>query len=187
MNDREYRGEYLRWLYFQVDGFNPLTEGGAMYFMLLNYLYSQDYYSVIEMDENRKVEGGNLRSMFECDSCAILTDNIPEEEVSVLEVLVAMAMNFRELNNDKEPIALYFWEMISNLGLIDCTDEHWSRSTEEYVERVIDDFLDRDYEPDGTGGLFPLEDPQEDQTEVELWYQLAAYYLENYYEYDSEV
>jgi hypothetical protein len=33
----------------------------------------------------------------------------------------------------------------------------------------------RTYEPNGVGGFFPLENPNEDQREVELWYQMSAY------------
>ena len=71
--------------------------------------------------------------------------------------------------------------------MLNCTDLDWVEGVEEYVDNIIDTFLDRDYEANGDGGLFPLLAPQEDQTEVELWYQLSAYYMENYYEYDSEV
>ena len=185
MNSRKCKEEYLRWLYFQVDGFNPFN--GTMYLTLLNRLYNRDFYVVVDMDENRRIDGFNLRELFESDDCPMMGEGSLNDEVSVLEVLVALAMSFRELNNDKEPVAFYFWEMIGNLGLLNCTDLDWVEGVEEYVDNIIDTFLDRDYEANGDGGLFPLLDPQEDQTEVELWYQLSAYYMENYYEYDSEV
>jgi hypothetical protein len=38
----------------------------------------------------------------------------------------------------------------------------------------------REYFPSGKGGLFPLENPREDQTKVEIWYQMHAYVMENY-------
>jgi hypothetical protein len=32
----------------------------------------------------------------------------------------------------------------------------------------------------GLGGMFPLEDPREDQRAIEIWYQMMAYINENY-------
>jgi hypothetical protein len=35
------------------------------------------------------------------------------------------------------------------------------------------------YTTSGYGGLFPLEEPKEDQRKVEIWYQMMAYLGEN--------
>jgi hypothetical protein len=43
------------------------------------------------------------------------------------------------------------------------------------VEDILDTCIWRTYQPDGQGGFFPLAWPEEDQTKVELWYQIAAY------------
>ena len=62
--------------------------------------------------------------------------------------------------------------MINNLGLGAQFD---SRFDEVYTERVIERFLNRDYEPDGTGGLFTVTNTDRDLREVEIWYQLCWY------------
>jgi hypothetical protein len=38
--------------------------------------------------------------------------------------------------------------------------------------------IHRYYQPNGHGGFFPLENPQDDQRHVELWYQLNEYVME---------
>jgi hypothetical protein len=43
------------------------------------------------------------------------------------------------------------------------------------VDYVLDRFLDRDYEPDGRGGLFRVKHTDEDLRFVEIWYQMNWY------------
>jgi len=38
----------------------------------------------------------------------------------------------------------------------------------------------RRYSKTGKGGLFPLKHPKKDQTEVEIWYQMQQYVMENF-------
>ena len=66
----------------------------------------------------------------------------------------------------------WFWQMITNLGLVDMTDSKFDR---KYVDLVIQRFLDRTYEPDGKGGLFTIEHCPYDLRTVEIWYQLCWY------------
>lgn len=66
----------------------------------------------------------------------------------------------------------WFWGMIKNLGLGSMTD---ARFDEEYVESVIERFLNREYEPDGRGGLFRIRNCTEDLRNVEIWYQMCWY------------
>jgi hypothetical protein len=50
-----------------------------------------------------------------------------------------------------------------------------SRTKARRANAILDRVIRREYEPDGTGGFFPLQNPLEDQTQVEIWYQMAAY------------
>ena len=54
-------------------------------------------------------------------------------------------------------------------------DERYDR---RYVDTVISRFLNRDYEPNGRGGLFTVRNRKEDLREVEIWYQLQ-WFLDN--------
>ena len=66
--------------------------------------------------------------------------------------------------------------MLHNLGLDSMTDD---RFDVRYVEAVILRFLNREYEPDGTGGLFKIKNCKYDLRDVEIWYQLN-WYLDNF-------
>ena len=68
----------------------------------------------------------------------------------------------------------WFWEMITNLGLGSMTDNHYDR---DYVDKVIDRFLNRKYERDGRGGLFTVRNCDKDLRKVEIFFQLC-YYLD---------
>jgi hypothetical protein len=66
----------------------------------------------------------------------------------------------------------WFWGMIVNLGLGSMTD---GRYDERRVDEIIDRFLDRDYEPNGEGGLFTIRHCDRDLRDVEIWHQLCWY------------
>jgi hypothetical protein len=72
-----------------------------------------------------------------------------------------------------------FWDIVNNLHLEKYTDNNYTRSSEKQVATRIDRFINRTYRPNGQGGLFPLIKPHEDQTKVEIWYQMSAYLMEN--------
>ena len=66
----------------------------------------------------------------------------------------------------------WFWGMIVNLGLGSMTDGRYDR---RFVEGVLNRFLNREYEPDGRGGLFRIKHCNRDLRTVEIWYQLCWY------------
>ena len=45
----------------------------------------------------------------------------------------------------------------------------------QYVTKVIGRFLNREYEPNGKGGLFIINNCNDDLRDVEIWYQLCWY------------
>jgi hypothetical protein len=66
----------------------------------------------------------------------------------------------------------WFWGMITSLGLGSMTDDNFDR---DYIDDVIDVFLDRNYAPNGKGGLFTIRNCKDDLRYVEIWYQLCWY------------
>ena len=66
----------------------------------------------------------------------------------------------------------WFWEMIVNLGLGGMMDDIFDV---EHVEYIVDRFLNREYEPNGRGGLFFIRNCKYDLRRVEIWYQLCWY------------
>ena len=70
-----------------------------------------------------------------------------------------------------------FWRILTNAGLLPYWDENF---VEESVNDILATILDRRYEPNGQGGLFPLRSSDQDQRSVELIYQMYAYIMEIY-------
>ena len=105
-------------------------------------------------------------------------DDVPEclyRPCSVLEMMIALALRCDAFMDDPEigeRTSQWFWDMIINLGLGYMIDEKYD---EYVVDEIIRRFLDRDYEPDGKGGLFRIKRCMYDLREVEIWYQLCWY------------
>ena len=148
--------DYFRWLKSQIE-----QRENHRYDDLLEWLFYQDFYSILPMDENRARDGEALRMEYGIQL------NRP---CSMFEMLIALArrMNFvlQELS-DPPNIKNYFWGFIENLGL-DSNDEDLN-----YI--LIRRFLERRYERNGKGGLFPLNRYTKDQRGVEIWYQMMSY------------
>lgn len=70
----------------------------------------------------------------------------------------------------------WFWSMIVSLGLASMDDNRFHQSRAEFV---IERFRRRDYQPNGAGGLFTLQNPKEDLRTLDIWYQMMAYLNEN--------
>ena len=106
-------------------------------------------------------------------------DNIMDilnEPCSVLEMILALAIRCEDtiMANAQygDRTTQWFWNMIKNLGLSYMTDERFDKDT---AVRIIYDFMERRYQPNGKGGLFYIPDCKEDLTNVEIWTQLLWY------------
>ena len=101
---------------------------------------------------------------------------------SVLEMMIALAESIDTYGSiDMLPIertTKYFWLMIRNLELDGLVDSAWNYTSESYFNHKIDVLLNRKYEANGSGGLFPLQKPEADQRYVEIWFQMQSYFLE---------
>jgi hypothetical protein len=95
---------------------------------------------------------------------------------SVLEMMIALAIRCEETIMDDPDIGdrtrQWFWGMIINLGLGGMTDANFDP---DFVDDSVLRFLNRDYEPDGRGGLFTIRNCHRDLRDVEIWYQLCWY------------
>lgn len=167
---------YLRWLYEQV-GNVRVRSRSRTYWDLFRQLYKRQFVWFIPNDDNRAMDGICLREQFLEDEGFDIFEVNPDwlgEECSFLEMLVALS---RRLSfEDGESPAAWFWRLIENLGLEDCTDR--SRYDSRKVDHIVDVVCWREYDPDGHGGLFPLRRTRSDQREVEIWYQMNEYLME---------
>ena len=176
----EIRNEYFEWLYNYVcDG--KFSKRNSFRKLLMK-LHSVEFTYIIPRDVNRADHGANMRYRFVIShghEYEDIYDDIMDAldgPCSVLEMIIALAIRCEETIMDDPNVGdrtgQWFWGMITNLGLGSMTDERFDR---DYVERVIDIFLNREYEPDGKGGLFTIRHCDQDLRDVEIWHQLCWY------------
>lgn len=167
---------YFTWLYSQVGSVKNLNRTKT-YWKLLRIFYAKEFTwsKKMEKDANRAQDGKDLRQDFLRDT------NTPLDEpgwmdmpCSFLELLISLAWKLEFQGGGKQ--SDWFWEMVNNLHLMECTDA--TTLNEEEIEHVLDFVMERGYDSAGVGGLFPLAHPDKDQRYVELWYQAEAYLLE---------
>ena len=147
---------------------------------LLTRLHDTEFIFLMPLDENLASDGMDLRYRFILDyDCEDQYDDIMyelDDPCSVLEMMVALSLHCEENIMDDPKMGdrtgQWFWEMITNLGLNSMTD---NRFDSVYVDEVIDTFLNREYEPDGRGGLFKIRNCDADLRDVEIWRQLCWY------------
>lgn len=168
--------EYLAWLYSKIDNRknrNPKWQ----YSILAEQLYTKEFVWFVPNDDNRNADGIELRKIFlEETGIEYPGHQWMYMSSSILELLLGLANRLSFL--DQRPASVWFWEMITNLGLLHANDAEYDINIELEVDKILDVFIWRLYNPDGSGGLFPLEHPTKDQTKVELWYQMSAYVME---------
>lgn len=154
------------------------------YTLLLEDMHSIDFYSLVPNDDNREEDGKQLRKRFLKSGANKPLSLCSDDPCSVLEMLIGLA--FR-IENDlcdspsEKSVKECFWILISNLGLTWCDNySYHEEGGKEDILHKIQILLDRKYHRTGKGGLFPLKHSTKDQRQVEIWYQMAEYLLENY-------
>ena len=171
MTRNEIREFYFDWLCDLVckDRYSKAVS----YRKLLKRLHETEFTYLIPKDQNRAENGIALRWRFYCETRYSVSSNDP---CSVLEMMIALAIGCEETIMDDPNIGdrtgQWFWGMVVNLGLGSMTDYKFDGI---YVDEVVQRFLDREYEPNGKGGLFTIRNCREDLRTVEIWNQLCWY------------
>ena len=164
---------YFEWLVSLVCPTEYL-EGDYSFSHLLEYLHDVEFTYVIQKDANRAQDGLDLRYRFGYENIEIEdAERYLKGPCSVLELMVAIAVTCEEIMDDPEygdRTGQWFWKMIGNLGLSGMYNRRFDENT---VEDIIQRFLDRDYQPDGRGGLFIVKNCKRDLRNVELWTQMT--------------
>lgn len=166
--------DYFLWLCSHVVSIKPRSRARP-FWRLLRQLHEKEYVGWLPNDVNRMREGQLLRHAF-CDEKGLPKPEEDDPGCSMLEMLLAVSgrLSFETERRSK----WWFWHLMKNIGLENYSDD--VRFSQEEVDDILDCIIWRTYSPSGQGGLFPLEDPQQDQRTVELWFQLNAYLLERY-------
>lgn len=165
---------YFEWLYRQVAPVS-LKNPRRTYWKLLRQLYTKIFVWFIPNDDNRVADGKDLRHKFLSEmNIDEIDDGWMDLDCSVLEMLVAFSEGVAYIDMEEQPPSAWFWNFIENLDLRSYVDA--KPRSESEIDEILNRLIFRTYEKDGRGGLFPLKNPEFDQTKVELWYQ-ANYYL----------
>lgn len=165
--------EYFEWLV----GITCADREIVSYRKLLTYLHQTEFIFSMPMDSNRAADGVDLRYRF---AHGYLGDDDAEYCItgpcSVLEMMLALAIRCEENIMDDPTMgdrtAQWFWVMIGSLGLGGMYDTNFDICE---VEHIVNRFLDRDYEPNGSGGLFTVKNFDYDMRTIEIWHQLCEY------------
>lgn len=163
--------EYFEWMYQIVIG--------KGYRKLLSYLYDIPFRFILDMDYNRICDGCDLRYKFGHDAhipSRVIDLKLGNVECSVLEMMVALSLRMEESilcdPDYGDRTSIWFWEMIKSLGLYHMDDDNFD---ERLVCVTIERFMDRDYKPNGRGGLFTVRNARCDMRDVDIWYQMCMY------------
>lgn len=174
---------YFDWMYQLVMQVSPRPSGRS-YKKLFRYLNSVDFFYTNPMDSNRVADGIELRYRFAYETDvdqATVASLLDDHPCSVMEMLLALAIRCEEAimydPDEGDRTSVWFWEMIHSLGLENMSDAHFNQ---DYVDDIIFRFMNREYLPNGQGGLFTIDNCDEDLRTVEIWYQLC-WYLNTYY------
>lgn len=175
MTENELIHEYFEWMYNLVCEKSPR----GSFRKLLSRLHDIEFIYIHPMDGNRAEDGIDLRYRFGYERnypdymIATYLDNKP---CSVLEMLIALDIRCEEhITFDPDAgdtFGKLFWVMLENLGLDDMTDRNFDL---DQVDKIIDICLNREYERNGEGGLFVVDDRGYDMRSVEIWYQMMRY------------
>lgn len=187
--ERNLGERYFDWLYDQTqlpgsrsevilaDGSRPLQS----YKILCDHMHRISFHATVAYDDNRAADGKSLRLDFLRELRGKPTDDDLNDFLypapTILEVLVGLT--HRCVNWAGRAQGFWFWLFMQNLGLHTYTDDVYNFRDTQYIDRKLMKFNNRRYNANGKGGLFPLKLPDNDQRQVELWYQLAAYLTEN--------
>lgn len=165
--------DYYAWLLKRIE----VVDGCEYedYTKLVYYLYSREYYYILEKDANREKGGLSLRSLYASERGFYLED-VKDGPCTVLEMLIALSQNIYMCTDT--PLAKWFWEMIGNLDLLNQTNTNYD---ENYISSKIDTWLNRKFSLNGEGSLFPLgEDYDGDSRSMEIWDQMNTYLVKFY-------
>lgn len=166
--------DYIKWLQNRVDLIDTKGSHDSLFKELASYNY--DY--ILPMDENRAQDGIALRYQFYQNS-----DSYPRwvltQPCTFLEFLVALAerMSFICSSYVEDMIKGIFWKLLDNMTISNLTDDEWEQlDGEKQVGWAISRVCNRTYDADGTGGLFPMAKPKQNQREIQVWYQMQQYF-----------
>ena len=156
---------------------------GPTYKNVCNMMFDQEFLVLVAGDENRVEDGYAMRDEF-VDTTGVVQDYDRQVRTlyhgpNVLEVVVGLARRISNMDYDPEwpdKTGQWFHVMCENLGLQTFPDYSWVASDRIVVNMKLRNLVERRYDKNGRGGLFPLKVASEDQTKVQIWTQMNTWY-----------
>jgi len=175
---------YFEWL--RQEAFSTDLERKE-YNGVLRVLHDVPFYFTIWLDENRAGDALSYRQNdflgFQLDLDSLdqhWLEQWAQATPSVFEVLLGMARRWNYYFEGEIPY--YFGHMFINMGLDRFPGQRLSMASEHIVRAKLDEWMSRQFHPDGVGSPFPLKTfPLDtDMTKVDIWSQMNAYSLEHF-------
>ena len=167
-------GAYFDWLMHET----KIDDRGD-YILLMKDLFTIPFTvsGLAPNDTNRISDALLLRESFFDDSEDYCEDLA--KPCCFLEILVALAKRADEIMSEpgERHLDEWFFRLLKNVGLDKFTDENYDSFD---VKQITLKVINRKYQRNGKGGLFPVKVSYPDQRKVELWYQLNTWLSEKY-------
>lgn len=177
---------YFDWL--RSDAFSARVNRRE-YEGLLRLLHDIPFYWTIWSDENR---AGDAMAFRQYEFLKFQSDLETLDQVwlgqwataapTVLEVMLGMCRRWGFYF--EHSIAYYFGHMFRNMEFDRYPGRTLSTGSQEAIRTRVDDWLSRQFQPDGKGSPFPVNDQRAldivDMRKVEIWAQMNAYSFEHF-------
>ncbi len=170
---------YFYWLCSLIENDNFDIEP---WMNVLKALYEKPFIYIHPKDVNRMEDGRDLFIKY-CEISSNLHSDLyfNHKFVSILEMMIALAIRceneIMSCIDETNHTSVWFFDMLESLGLIKFLNTNFDENEFNYI---IEKFLNRDYEPDGKGGLFYIPGIQIDLRKIEIWYQMNWYLDKKY-------
>lgn len=185
--------EYFDWLVIGLLQFDPEKESELI--DVCHMLFLRDYEAELQMDVAREKDGTLLRDIFTARLVgdAVTINGSPwKNPCSLLEMMVGLCNRMKEefytSYEDLCPVnKIIFAGMLHSLGII---DDNGSIVPVTLAHTYIDNFVHRNFEPEGQGSLFNLKGLvlDVDWRGIPIWNQMLAYVslVKPFEEFDEE-
>lgn len=168
--------QYFEWM---VSMLVPNFDKRVEYSKLLETLNIVEFTPSMDMDINRLKDGLGLRYRFGMEIAVdrmVVVNYLDVSPCSMLEMMCALSLRIEEtimsdpMVGDRTPF--WFGEMINSLGFLDQNDYNFNYN---WVMFKLNVFNQRQYDSNGRGGLFTINDVSIDVRNLEIWYQMNLY------------
>ena len=152
------------------------------YSILLRGLYSIEFYSLLQYDEDRGHDGLALRE--EWADIVKYSGSLDFGVANVLEVLIGISRRiefqlFGTKYYDSWNDVRIFWDLINNLGLSEMYGEYACDAFDE-ISEIVTLFLNRKYICHKKCNIFVLDYDPRDLRKLNIWTQMGLYIREKW-------